>query len=139
MKKDGHNRLGGLFNGDTTTSAVHFFREGGDETTGSRDDGANSRSALTSAASQGLASLPDTSASDNLSNPSPFGASAFSAAISPALALVPINRDPVANGDSYTTRSNQALIVATPGLLGNDTDADGDALSVTSVDITGLK
>jgi len=44
------------------------------------------------------------------------------------------NHSPVANNDSYSTNEDVALTVAAPGVLGNDTDSDGDALtsSVTS-------
>lgn len=44
-------------------------------------------------------------------------------------ALGTIRDVPVANGDAYTTAENTALVVAAPGVLGNDTDADGDALA----------
>jgi hypothetical protein len=33
---------------------------------------------------------------------------------------------PVAVNDSYTTNEDTALGVAAPGILGNDTDVDGD-------------
>src|SRR5256885_4044818 len=37
---------------------------------------------------------------------------------------------PVAADDSYSVRANRTLKIAAPGMLANDTDADGDALSV---------
>ncbi len=40
-----------------------------------------------------------------------------------------INNPPVASCDSYTTNQNQTLDVPAPGVLGNDTDADGDPLT----------
>ena len=49
------------------------------------------------------------------------------------------NATPVAVADSYTTRTGQALTVATPGFLVNDTDADGDVIRTTSVDLTGTR
>jgi hypothetical protein len=49
------------------------------------------------------------------------------------------NRNPIAKADTYTTRPNQTLNVAAPGLLGNDSDPDGDALSVSVLNVTGLK
>jgi len=142
MKKHGHNRFGWLFNGDPTASTQPFSRDGGAETivsrdeylSAGRDDGTNARSAT----SPSLASLLDTSAPDSLAESSVFGASAFSAALSPALAAVPINRNPVANSDSYSTRPNQPLTVVAPGLLGNDKDPDGDSLSVSVLNVTGL-
>jgi hypothetical protein len=148
MKKHGHghSRLGWLFNGDPTASAARFSRDGGDEMTGSRegyasaerDDDANVRGAPTAAASRSLASLLDTSMPDSLSDPSTFGASAFSAAISPALALVPTNDAPDANADEYFVHSGRVLTVTAPGLLANDKDSDGDSLSVSVLNVTGL-
>jgi hypothetical protein len=38
---------------------------------------------------------------------------------------------PVSGDDSFATRANTALTVNAPGVLANDSDADGDALSVT--------
>jgi hypothetical protein len=43
------------------------------------------------------------------------------------------NRAPVANNDGYTTVNNATLSVAARGVLSNDTDLDGDALSATLV------
>ncbi len=42
----------------------------------------------------------------------------------------PLNRNPVAVAESYTTAENTALVVPAPGVLGNDSDPDGDALTV---------
>jgi VCBS repeat-containing protein len=39
------------------------------------------------------------------------------------------NQPPVANDDGYTTDEDSALNIAAPGVLGNDTDADGDPLT----------
>jgi VCBS repeat-containing protein len=39
------------------------------------------------------------------------------------------NHAPTAFGDSYTTPHDHQLVVAAPGVLGNDTDADGDKLT----------
>jgi uncharacterized delta-60 repeat protein len=39
-----------------------------------------------------------------------------------------INTPPIANDDSFSTRINSTLNVQSPGVLGNDSDADGDAL-----------
>jgi large repetitive protein len=43
-----------------------------------------------------------------------------------------INDAPVANPDSYPTNENQPLTIPAPGVLGNDTDVDGDPLTVVS-------
>src|SRR5207248_636304 len=40
-----------------------------------------------------------------------------------------VNQPPVAANNAYSTNENAALTVATPGVLGNDTDPDRDALS----------
>ena len=44
-----------------------------------------------------------------------------------------LNDVPVAVGDVYITDEDKALTVAAPGVLGNDTDADGDPLTTTGV------
>jgi uncharacterized repeat protein (TIGR01451 family) len=44
-----------------------------------------------------------------------------------------VNDAPVAVDDSYTTTEDTALTVAAPGILGNDTDVDGDALTASVV------
>src|SRR5207244_934022 len=44
-----------------------------------------------------------------------------------------VNDPPAANDDSYSVKEDTTLTVAAPGLLGNDTDADGNALTVTRV------
>lgn len=49
------------------------------------------------------------------------------------------NDAPVAVDDAFAVTKNVALVVAAPGVLGNDTDADADALSLLSVDTTGLQ
>jgi VCBS repeat-containing protein len=41
------------------------------------------------------------------------------------------NTPPVANNDSYSTAKNTALVVSAPGVLSNDTDANGNPLSAT--------
>jgi VCBS repeat-containing protein len=48
----------------------------------------------------------------------------------------PVNAAPVAVVDSYSTAEDTLLNVAAPGVLGNDTDADGDLL--TAVLDTGV-
>jgi hypothetical protein len=45
----------------------------------------------------------------------------------------PANFAPEANDDLYSVELGSVLTVPAPGLLGNDTDADGDALSVSLV------
>ena len=51
------------------------------------------------------------------------------------IAVVPVNRPPVARDDAYTTTRNGKLIVsASNGVLANDTDPDGDTLTAILVD-----
>ncbi|MDO8186374.1 Ig-like domain-containing protein [Conexibacter sp. JD483] len=45
-----------------------------------------------------------------------------------------VNDRPVAAGDAYSTDEDTLLTVAAPGVLRNDTDADGDTLAVSQVD-----
>jgi hypothetical protein len=45
------------------------------------------------------------------------------------------NRAPVAPGDAFSTAEDTVLTVPAPGVLGNDTDPDGDPL--TAVLVTG--
>jgi len=45
----------------------------------------------------------------------------------------PINDAPVANNDAATTNQNQAVTISVTDLLANDTDVEGDTLSITSV------
>jgi len=46
-----------------------------------------------------------------------------------------VNDAPDAINDSYTTSEDATLSVAAPGVLGNDVDVDGDALSATVVSL----
>jgi hypothetical protein len=43
------------------------------------------------------------------------------------------NTNPVANDDSYDTAADTPLTVAAPGVLGNDTDVDGDPLTAAQL------
>jgi large repetitive protein len=50
-----------------------------------------------------------------------------------SVTVTAVNDAPIANNDSYTTAEDTALVVAAPGVLGNDTDVDGDTLLATLV------
>ncbi|MEF8755424.1 MAG: cadherin-like domain-containing protein [Accumulibacter sp.] len=50
-----------------------------------------------------------------------------------------INTAPVADDESYSMRPGETLTIAAPGVLDGDTDADGDPLSLLSVNVTGLQ
>jgi VCBS repeat-containing protein len=49
------------------------------------------------------------------------------------IAINAVNDAPVAVNDTYSVITGYILMVATPGLLGNDTDVDGDPLTVIKV------
>ena len=44
--------------------------------------------------------------------------------------ITPVNDTPIANDDTYSTDEDTPLTVPAPGVLSNDSDVDGDALSV---------
>lgn len=48
-----------------------------------------------------------------------------------AITVTPVNDGPVAVVDSYSFEEGMTLNVVAPGVLGNDTDPDGDVLSAT--------
>src|SRR2546421_2156212 len=49
------------------------------------------------------------------------------------LTITAVNDAPVAVNDAYTTNEDTPLTVVAPGVLGNDTDVDGDALTAALV------
>jgi VCBS repeat-containing protein len=49
------------------------------------------------------------------------------------LTVTPVNDAPRATGESYTLLEDGALTIAAPGVLGNDSDVDGDALAALLV------
>ena len=52
------------------------------------------------------------------------------------ITIANVNDAPAAAPDSFTAEENQVLTVAAPGLLGNDSDIDGDNLLLTTTPIT---
>lgn len=46
-----------------------------------------------------------------------------------SIAVTPVNDAPMAVNDTYATLAGSTLSIAAPGVLGNDSDADGDALT----------
>jgi VCBS repeat-containing protein len=58
---------------------------------------------------------------------------AQSGVVSVALTVTPVNDAPTAAGDSYTVDEDGTLTVPAPGVLGNDSDVDGDALAAVLV------
>jgi len=51
--------------------------------------------------------------------------------------VTPVNNVPVAHDDTYSIDEDQTLTVSAPGILGNDSDADGDSLSVSTISVVG--
>ncbi|HCT63651.1 MAG TPA: hypothetical protein DIC19_06080 [Erysipelotrichaceae bacterium] len=49
--------------------------------------------------------------------------------------VTPVNDAPVALSNLYATDEDTALVVAAPGVLGNDTDVDGNTLTADLVDV----
>jgi len=62
-------------------------------------------------------------------------------ALSGALAASPAYADvaPVAHDDNYSTPVNTNLVIGAPGVLSNDTDADGDPLTVNTAMVVGAQ
>ncbi len=54
--------------------------------------------------------------------------------ITVSLTIDGVNDVPVVNADSYTTLEDTPLVIPSPGVLGNDDDADGDTLTSTLVE-----
>jgi uncharacterized repeat protein (TIGR01451 family) len=50
-----------------------------------------------------------------------------------SVTITPVNDSPVAADDAYVTNEDIPLAVAAPGVLGNDSDVDGDALTAELV------
>jgi len=71
---------------------------------------------------------PDYSGTDSFTYQAGDGTST-SAAATVNLNISPVNDPPSASADSYSTAEDTALTVPAPGLLGNDSDVDGPALS----------
>lgn len=62
-----------------------------------------------------------------------FDGKAYSNPAAVSITVNAVNDAPVAVGDSYTTDEDTPLSVGVPGVLVNDTDVDGDALSAVLV------
>lgn len=62
-----------------------------------------------------------------------YGGSSATTTVTISLTDPPASSPPVANGDQYSVELGSVLTVAAPGVLGNDTDADGDPLAVALI------
>jgi VCBS repeat-containing protein len=54
---------------------------------------------------------------------------AYSIIVVVTISVMAINDSPIAAGDAYSTNHDIGLVIAAPGVLSNDVDADGDSLS----------
>ncbi len=54
-----------------------------------------------------------------------------------SIEVSPVNDPPVPTADMYSTEMNTSLIVAAPGILSNDSDIDGDELTVGPIEYDG--
>lgn len=63
----------------------------------------------------------------------PTDGSAIGAPVSVTITVSPVNDAPIARSDSFVLTEDSSLAVAAPGVLANDSDGDGDALSVALV------
>ncbi|MGQ9684219.1 MAG: Ig-like domain-containing protein, partial [Anaerolineae bacterium] len=59
---------------------------------------------------------------------------AYSGVVTVTITVNPVNDPPSAAGDSYSTDEDTPLRVTAPGVLGNDSDVDGDGLTAMLVD-----
>jgi len=62
-----------------------------------------------------------------------YDGSAYSNVATVTITVMAVDDSPVANNDSYSTNEDISLTVGAPGVLGNDTDVEGDALSAILV------
>src|SRR5205807_2679353 len=67
------------------------------------------------------------------STPPPSAATPGSNLATVTLTVNPVNDPPVAANDAFSTNEDTTLTVSAPGVLGNDTDVDGDALTARLV------
>jgi VCBS repeat-containing protein len=58
---------------------------------------------------------------------------AYSNVATVTITVTPVNDAPVAQNDSYTANEDTPLVVPAPGVLGNDSDVDGDTLTAVLV------
>jgi VCBS repeat-containing protein len=56
---------------------------------------------------------------------------AYSNTVAVSITVTPVNDAPVAVADAHSAGSGRTLVVAAPGVLSNDTDVEGDALTAS--------
>ncbi|HVK13669.1 MAG TPA: Ig-like domain-containing protein, partial [Gemmataceae bacterium] len=99
--------------------------------------------ALLTQGSKGTVTLNPNGSFQYQPNPNAFGTDTFtyqatdgsatSAAATVTIQIAPVDDVPVANNDSYSTPEDQPLTVAAPGILQNDQEFDGQALTFTKL------
>ncbi len=57
----------------------------------------------------------------------------ISAAVTQTITVTPVNDAPIAANDSFTTAEDTPIAISAANLLANDSDIDGDTLSITAV------
>ncbi len=75
---------------------------------------------------------PDYTGSDSFSYRADDGAD-LSGVATVTITVNPLNDAPVANDDAFTIDEDGTITTVAPGILGNDLDVDGDALSATLI------
>jgi VCBS repeat-containing protein len=106
-------------------------------------DGPSLSAILVSSAASGTVTLNANGSFSYSPNPSFVGADSFSYQASDGLAesgvatvsitVTPVNRPPVAANDAYSTAEDTPGVLDAPGVLGNDTDPEGQSLSAILV------
>jgi len=86
---------------------------------------------LTLAANGGFTYVPNANfnGTDSFTYAASDGSSTDTAQVT--ITVTPVNDLPVANADAYSVSEDTPLTVAAPGVLGNDTDADGTPLTAS--------
>ncbi|MCC6629566.1 MAG: tandem-95 repeat protein, partial [Chloroflexi bacterium] len=79
-----------------------------------------------------------TDSGDPAGSGSGLGAPLSSAPQTVTIDVLQPNRAPLAQDDGYSAHAGQPLLVAAPGLLGNDSDPDGDTLHLVGVNTDDL-
>ncbi|MGB7491892.1 MAG: Ig-like domain-containing protein, partial [Thermoanaerobaculia bacterium] len=106
-------------------------------------DGVSLTATLISAPAQGTLNFNDDGSFSFTPPENIFGAFSFtytasdgelpSGVATATITVLPVNDNPVANDDSYLKAEGASLVVASPGILDNDSDVDGDSLTAELV------
>ena len=107
-------------------------------------DGDPLTAVLVADATSGTVTLQADGSFDYVPDPDFAGADSFtyrasdgldtSSATTVSITVTALDDPPVASADAYATAEDTTLVVAAPGVLGNDTDVDGDPISAVRRD-----